>query len=183
MVIVLDTISGPPGDHRLEQFWHLDSAEDAARFSFSAPAEVVDAWRSRALCSREPATALCVMLQGPLPAQMAAVVDLSESPVSGPLEIRTDGEAILVGRASVVRPLSVSSGGFDRYCTLLSTDAVHLQEKIHLLARQFERGGDLFGASPRRCMRNAWERLFRLSPGLGSPGSGATSGCFCRSWI
>ena len=27
----------------------LDSAEDAARFSFSAPAEVVDAWRSRAL--------------------------------------------------------------------------------------------------------------------------------------
>jgi hypothetical protein len=105
MVIVLDTISGPPGDHRLEQFWHLDSAEDAVRFSFSAPAEVVDVWRSRALCSREPATALCVMLQGPLPAQMAAWVDLSESPVCGTLEIRTDGEAILVGRAPWSAPL------------------------------------------------------------------------------
>jgi hypothetical protein len=105
MVIVLDTISGPPGDHRLEQFWHLDSAEDAGRFSFSASAEVVDAWRSRALCSREPATALCVTLQGPLPAHVAAVLDLSESPVCGPLEIRTDGEAILVGRAPWSGPL------------------------------------------------------------------------------
>jgi hypothetical protein len=105
MVIVLDTISGPSGDHRLEQFWQLDSAEDAARFSFSAPAEMVDAWRSRALCSREPAAALCVTLQGPLPAQMAAVVDLSQSPVSSPLEIRTDGYAILVGRVPWSDPL------------------------------------------------------------------------------
>src|ERR1035437_1942783 len=28
--------------------------------------------------------------------------------------------------------------------------------------------------SPRRCMRSAWERLPRFSPGLGSPGGGAT---------
>ena len=41
-VIVLDTVDGPSGDHTLEQFWHLDSAEDAARFSFSTPPEVVD---------------------------------------------------------------------------------------------------------------------------------------------
>jgi hypothetical protein len=104
-VIVLDTIDGPSGDHRLEQFWHLDSAPDAARFSFSAASEVVDAWRSRALCSRERATALCVIMQGPLPAQMAAVIDLSEAPISSPLEIRTDGEAILVGRAPWSAPL------------------------------------------------------------------------------
>jgi hypothetical protein len=104
LVVVLDTIIAPSGDHRLEQFWHLDSPQDAARFSFSAASGVVEAWRSRALCSRERATALCVMLQGPLPAHMAAVIDLSESPVSSPLEIRTDGDAILVGRA----PLSVS---------------------------------------------------------------------------
>jgi hypothetical protein len=99
IVIVLDTISGPSGDHRLEQFWHLNSAEHAARFSFSAPSEVIDACRSRAFCSREPATALCAIWQGPLPAHMAAVIDLSESPVSSPLEIRTDGDTVLVGRA------------------------------------------------------------------------------------
>jgi hypothetical protein len=97
-VVVLDTVDGPSGEHTLEQFWHLDSAEDAARFSFSGPAEVLDAWRSRALCSREPATALCITMRGPLPAHMAAVLDLSESPASGPLEIRTEGDAILVGR-------------------------------------------------------------------------------------
>ena len=97
-VIVLDTVDGPPGDHTLEQFWHLDTPEDAARFSFSAPAEMVEARRSRALCSMEPATALCVTVRGPLPAHMAAVLDLSESPARGPLEVRTGGDAILVGR-------------------------------------------------------------------------------------
>ena len=97
-VVVLDTVDGPPGEHTLEQFWHLDSAEDAARLSFSAPFEALDAWRSRAFGSREPATALCVTLRGQLPAHMAAVLDLSASPASGPLEIRTEGEAILVGR-------------------------------------------------------------------------------------
>jgi hypothetical protein len=97
-VVVLDTVDGPSGEHTLEQFWHLGSAEDHARFSFSAPVEVVDAWRSRALCSREPATALCITVRGRLPAHMAAVLDLSECPASGPLEIRTEGDAILVGR-------------------------------------------------------------------------------------
>jgi hypothetical protein len=97
-VLVLDTVDGPSGGHTLEQFWHLGSAEDAARFSFSAPVEVVDAWRSRAFCSREPATALCVTVRGPLPTHMAAVLDLSACPASGPLEIRTEGDAILVGR-------------------------------------------------------------------------------------
>ena len=97
-VIVLDTVDGPPGDHTLEQFWHLDSAEDAARFSFSAPAEVVDAWRSRALCSRERATALCVRVQGSLPVHLAAVLDLSASPVNGDVEVRTEGDVIVVGR-------------------------------------------------------------------------------------
>jgi hypothetical protein len=44
-------------------------------------------------------------MQGPLPAQMAAVIDLSEAPMSSPLEIRTDGEAVLVGRVPWSAPL------------------------------------------------------------------------------
>ena len=99
---ILISLTTSDNDYQIEQ---AHSAEDAARFSFSAPSEVVDAWRSRVLCSREPATALVVMVLGPLPAHMAAVIDLSESPASGPLEVRTDGDAILVGRA----PWSVSS--------------------------------------------------------------------------
>ncbi len=109
-IIVLDTVDGPPGDHTLEQFWHLDSAEDAARFSFSSPSDVVDAWRSRALCSREPATALCVTVCSTLPAHMVAVLDLSASPTCGTLEIRTDGDATLVGL-----PSWYASGGAVRF--------------------------------------------------------------------
>jgi hypothetical protein len=115
-VVVLDTVDGPSGDHTMEQFWHLDSAEDAGRFSFSAPAEVVDAWRSRALCSREPSTALRVTARGPLPAHMAALLDLSDCPVGGSLEIRTEGDAILVGRTpwSARDPLArFCAGGFN----------------------------------------------------------------------
>jgi hypothetical protein len=116
-VVVLDTVDGPPGEHTLEQFWHLDSPEHAARFSFSAPAEVVDTWRSRALCSREPATALRVTVRGPLPVHIAAVLDLSESPVRGPLEIRTEGSDILLGRTPwsrtdpLIRISTTESGG------------------------------------------------------------------------
>jgi hypothetical protein len=97
-VIVLDTIDGPPGDHTAEQFWHLDKAEDAARFSFSGPAEVLDVMRSRALFSRERSKAICVTVYGPLPVHLAAVIDLSASPANGGLEVRVDGDAILVGR-------------------------------------------------------------------------------------
>jgi hypothetical protein len=97
-LIVLDTVDGPAGDHTLEQFWHLDRAQDAAHFSFSAPAEAVEVWRSRALCSRELATALCVTVRGRLPVHIAAVLDFSPSAQAGQLEIRMKGDSILVGR-------------------------------------------------------------------------------------
>ena len=157
-VIVLDTVDGPSGDHTLEQFWHLDSAEDAARFSFSAPAEVVDAWRSRALCSREPATALCVTVRGPLPAHMAAVLDLSESPTSGgcwrfgPMGTRS-WWAVRRGTRPEARsgfPQTGSTASSDKRAVrrlyVADYDTMHLQEKVHFLARQFQRGGDLLGA-------------------------------------
>jgi hypothetical protein len=98
-LLVLDTVDGPPGDHWLEQWWHLGAAEEGARFSFSVPAAAVEAWRSRALCSKEAAAALVVTQRCGLPAQVAMVLDLSESPVSGTLEVRRDGEAIVVGRS------------------------------------------------------------------------------------
>lgn len=115
-VIVLDTVDGPPGDHALEQFWHLDTAEDAARFSFSAAAEVVDAWRSRALCSRERSSALCVKVRGPLPVHLAAVLDLSAFPVSGEVNVRTDGDAILVGRGQSGPVVRFSRNGIATRC-------------------------------------------------------------------
>jgi hypothetical protein len=96
VLVVLDTVEGPPGEHWLEQFWHLAELEDGSRFCFSAPAEVTEGWRSRAFASKEPAPVLRVTHRGPLPAWLAAVVDFSESPTNAPVELTREGETISV---------------------------------------------------------------------------------------
>jgi hypothetical protein len=98
LLVVLDTVEGPAGEHTLEQFWHLSSLADVGRFSFSAPAKTVESWRSLALGSKQTAPALAVVVRSTLPARIAMVLDLSAQPVSTPLEVRVQGDAITVGR-------------------------------------------------------------------------------------
>jgi hypothetical protein len=76
-LVIADTVEGPPGDHTVEQFWHLGSHMEARRFRFSANAEMQDGWRSRALASREKAPVLRVAIQGPLPARFETEVTLN----------------------------------------------------------------------------------------------------------
>jgi hypothetical protein len=90
-LVIVDSVEGPPGEHRIEQFWHLGSPEEESRFSFGAAAERVPAWRSRALASKEAAAALAVTVRGPLPVHLAAVVDLSEAPEVRPVKVNSDG--------------------------------------------------------------------------------------------
>ena len=97
LLIVLDTVEGPAGEHTLEQFWHLSSLSDAGRFSFSAPARTIESWRSLALCSRQASPALMVELRGELPARIVMVLDLSDRPASTPPAIRVDGDTVAVG--------------------------------------------------------------------------------------
>ncbi len=42
---------------------------------------------------------MVVAVRGKLPAQVAMLLDLSDSPVSGSLEVSGDGDAILVARS------------------------------------------------------------------------------------
>ena len=88
VAIVLDTVEGAAW----EQFWQLGSAEDAARFSFSAPAGQIATWRSRALCSKEPATALRVG-QAVATEPLAAVIDFGGEPVSA--AVRVEGDTVV----------------------------------------------------------------------------------------
>ncbi len=106
-VIVLDTvdgtIDGTGGEHLLEQFWHLGAAEDAARLAFTAPAESLPGWRSRALGAKEPAPVLRVAYRGPLPTQMAAVLDLSGDPAPGAIALRTEaGKTVIAWKGGNV---------------------------------------------------------------------------------
>ena len=95
-VVVLDTVDGPSGDHLVEQFWHLDSRQDAARLAFSTNAEILAGWRSRALAAREAAPVFRVAYRGPLPTQLAAVLDLSSDPSPGGLDLRAESGKITV---------------------------------------------------------------------------------------
>ena len=76
-LVISDSVEGPPGEHTIEQFWHLGSAAEASRFTFSAAASPVETWRSRAFASKEKAAGLVVTARGPLPLEVKAVVDLS----------------------------------------------------------------------------------------------------------
>jgi Heparinase II/III-like protein/Heparinase II/III N-terminus len=96
LVVVLDIVEGPPGDHQVEQFWHLAAAADAARLSFSASAERLSGWRSRALGSREASSVLRVEYRGPLPTQMAAVLDLSDNPLPSPVTLQSEDGHIAI---------------------------------------------------------------------------------------
>jgi hypothetical protein len=75
-VVVRDSIEGPPGEHTVEEFWHLGSEEDAERISCSAQVGRVPAWRSRALCAKEPAWALRVKMVGALPIELETTIEL-----------------------------------------------------------------------------------------------------------
>jgi hypothetical protein len=95
-VVVLDSVDGPAGEHLLEQFWHPGAAADADRLAFSAPAERLSGWRSRAFGAREPAPVLRVSYRGPLPAQMAAVLDLSATPAPSDVKlVSEEGQSIV----------------------------------------------------------------------------------------
>jgi hypothetical protein len=58
----------------------------------------VDTWRSRALCSREPAKALLVSVKAALPLYVAAVLELGDVPEGGPVEVVVSGSDVLVSR-------------------------------------------------------------------------------------
>jgi hypothetical protein len=91
LIVVVDEITGPPGEHLIEQFWHSGESvtEDwprrfrlgrLARLHLSHPGEAAtggeNGWRSRAMGSREPASVIRVAVRGAFPMQLTAAIDL-----------------------------------------------------------------------------------------------------------
>jgi hypothetical protein len=96
VVVVLDSVDGPAGEHQLEQFWHPASLPEARRLSSSGTAEVLEGWRSHALCSREPAPVLRVAYRGSLPIDMGTVLDLSGTPSNGEVKLLTEDDDVVL---------------------------------------------------------------------------------------
>lgn len=77
-LIVVDEISGPPGVHTLEQFWHFgDESALNLLVSLDAP-ERIAGWRSCCYLQKQPAPVLRVRRQCGLPARFASVIRLRD---------------------------------------------------------------------------------------------------------
>jgi len=74
-IIVLDEISGSPGDHQIRQLWNLGPAADQVHLAFSEPAEEVAASFSAAYGVKSSSRAIIVKRHGPLPLCIAMSLD------------------------------------------------------------------------------------------------------------
>ncbi len=75
-VRVVDEVSGPDGEHEVEQWWHPASETEAARIVLPEPGQMVGSWRSYAFGERRPAPAIVVRRRGPLPMRFEATIQL-----------------------------------------------------------------------------------------------------------
>ena len=74
-ITVLDEISGPPGDHQVQQLWNLGPAASQVHLAFSDPSEEASAHFSPAYGAKVPIRALTVNRQGVLPISLAMSLD------------------------------------------------------------------------------------------------------------
>jgi hypothetical protein len=70
-IVVLDEITGPPGEHLIEQVWNLGPAAQQVHLSFSDPAEEAKVEFSPAYGAKIPSTALIVRRKGVFPLAVA----------------------------------------------------------------------------------------------------------------
>ena len=87
LIAVVDDITGPPGEHLVEQFWHSGEGVDevsprefrlghSARLLLSHGGNHEEGWRSRVMGSKEPAPVIRIATRGKLPIQLTAAIDL-----------------------------------------------------------------------------------------------------------
>jgi len=93
LLFVVDEITGPPGEHIVEQFWHLGSARDRERITLSGSAELIDSWRSPGFGAKCPASALVVRQKSAFPLVLSAAVQLGNERSS--IELRSAPEGVV----------------------------------------------------------------------------------------
>ena len=76
-IFVLDRIDGPPGEHDLEQYWHLADEQARAHLHLENAAEAFDCWHSFVFGAKQPAHCVVVRRRTPLPTTFGAAVCLA----------------------------------------------------------------------------------------------------------
>jgi hypothetical protein len=75
LLLVVDDIDGPEGEHTCEQIWQLGQAASRARILFSTPASSLPSKFSPAYGACEPAESLVAKMTGKLPGRIAMLLD------------------------------------------------------------------------------------------------------------
>lgn len=74
---IADHISGPPGEHDIEQFWHLGSLAARSKLILPADAELTESWRSKTYGEKHPSPMLRVHRRSTLPLVLETRIELS----------------------------------------------------------------------------------------------------------
>lgn len=77
LLLIVDDISGPAGEHDVEQIWHLGSMEARNCLVVAKDAEAIESWRSIAFGDKRPGVAMRVRRRGELPMRLCAGIVLT----------------------------------------------------------------------------------------------------------
>jgi hypothetical protein len=77
IVSVIDEVTGPPGEHTVEQFWQLASPAARAHLHVAPDAVACEGWQSPVFGEKRAIPSLVVRRQGVLPVTIAAAIDLT----------------------------------------------------------------------------------------------------------
>src|SRR6202011_3462590 len=76
VILLVDEIDGPAGDHDVEQLWHLGSADARSQLLLPEGAEIVESWRSYVFGEKHPASLVRVHRRGALPMRLEARIQI-----------------------------------------------------------------------------------------------------------
>ncbi|PWT99244.1 MAG: hypothetical protein C5B51_27475, partial [Terriglobia bacterium] len=77
LLLILDQIEGPTGEHRIEQFWHAGGPQAWNAIALSGSTTEMASWRSKVFGEKEPSSTRCVLHAGSLPAVLAGAVSFA----------------------------------------------------------------------------------------------------------
>ena len=77
---IFDDVEGPPGEHEIEQWWHLGSEAARSRLVAQDLVEIPEGWRSPVFGRKVRAPVLCVRRRTTLPCRLVASVALDRDP-------------------------------------------------------------------------------------------------------
>lgn len=75
--LITDDVLGPPGEHEIEQFWHLGTLAARSKLIVPADAELTDSWRSTAFGEKHSSPMLRVRRRCALPLRLETRIDLN----------------------------------------------------------------------------------------------------------